>query len=63
MGEQVEVASLPPCDLCANGTLATYDAKTLMGPWANMCQYHFDARGIGLGTGKGQRLVVRDGDV
>lgn len=30
------------------------------GQWANMCQRHFDSYGIGLGLGKGQRLVLED---
>jgi hypothetical protein len=39
---------------------AQYDGKTTAGPWANMCDEHFAIHGIGLGTGLGQRLVVRD---
>ncbi len=69
MSEQVTVASLPACDFCNQSgdrgehlvgqVDATYDGKTVHGPWANMCQSHFDLYGVGLGTGKGQRLVVR----
>jgi len=29
-----------------------------MGPWANMCQEHFDAYGVGLGTGQGQKYLL-----
>ena len=29
-----------------------------MGTWANMCQLHFESTGSGLGTGRGQRLVL-----
>lgn len=28
------------CDFC--GRLALYDAKTKLGPWAYVCQLHFD---------------------
>lgn len=58
---EVEVTRLPECDLCADGTPAQYDAKTRMGPWGNLCERHFQRDGIGLGLGKGQRLVVRGG--
>jgi hypothetical protein len=45
------------CDFC--GETAEYDARTIFGPWANMCQECFDGKGIGqLGTGFGQRLVL-----
>lgn len=64
MGTQVDVLSLPHCQLCAaNGIHAIpahYDAKTIWGPWANMCESCFKQFGVGLGTGKGQRLVIRD---
>ena len=55
---EVTVATLPKCDLCRGGE-AHYDARTIDGPWAYMCQEHFDHFGVGLGTGKGQRLVLR----
>jgi len=35
---------------------AIYDAKTQMGPWAFLCEQHFEALGIGLGLGFGQKL-------
>jgi len=53
------VSELPLCNLCADGyTRALYDGKTIYGPWAYMCQPCFNAYGVGLGTGKGQRLIV-----
>jgi hypothetical protein len=55
-GEETVVSERPPCDIC--GQEAQYDAKTVQGAWANLCQAHFDQMGIGLGTGKGQRLVT-----
>ncbi len=58
-GEAVEITASKPCDLCADGTtVAVVDGKTVFGPWANMCQMHFDTCGFGLGVGRGQRLIV-----
>ena len=64
MSSEVKVAVIPPCDICKdNGpytepTPAVYDGKTIWGPWANMCQEHWDLYGVGqLGTGYGQRLI------
>ncbi len=33
-------AYTPRCDFC--GRPALYDAKTKLGPWAYVCQKHFD---------------------
>lgn len=55
------VMELPDCDFCkmeGRKEPAEYDGKTKQGPWANMCQEHFDRHGVGLGTGKGQKLVL-----
>lgn len=61
-GMTAEVAVLPNCDICkTNGkenVVAEYDGKTSMGPWANMCAEDFKTFGMGLGTGKGQKLVL-----
>ena len=43
------------CDFCGKTEKVMYDGKTKLGPWANMCQPHYDENGIGLGTGKGQK--------
>ena len=58
----VEVVISKPrmCDMAGCEKEAEYDAKTIFGPWGNLCQDHFDAIGIGLGTGKGQRLIVKE---
>lgn len=58
MSDEAVVAVLPACDFCSRTTPAVYDAKTSHGPWAYLCQGHFDDLGIGLGTGLGQRLVL-----
>lgn len=62
-GTVAEVAVLPPCDFCKqvdphSHVDAAFDGKTKQGPWANMCTTHYGLYGIGLGTGRGQRLVV-----
>ena len=53
---EVKVEVLPKCDFC--DSQAAYDGKTKMGPWANMCEAHFKVSGIGLGLGRGQRLIL-----
>lgn len=63
MSDTAYVASLPECDihkheLMIEGVPASYDGKTKHGPWAMMCQSCFEQNGIGLGTGRGQRLIV-----
>ena len=55
---KVCVSKIPDCDFCENGTKARYDGKTVMGPWANMCQAHLAIYGIGLGLGKGQEYIL-----
>ncbi len=57
-GSVAKVGTLPGCDFC--GCQATFDAKTTMGYWANMCLFHFAkyANGRALGVGKGQMLVL-----
>lgn len=37
---------------------AVYDGKTKEGPWAFMCEKCFKEHGVGLGTGRGQKLVT-----
>ena len=51
----VEVVEVPKCDFCSSK--AVYDGKTNLGPWANMCENHFSQYGVGLGLGKGQKLI------
>lgn len=59
-GWVVALPVLPECDLCRNGTEAHYDARTVHGPWGNLCTAHFGSTSLGeLGTGSGQRLVVK----
>lgn len=63
MSAEATVREIPQCDLCkivdgVSGVPATVDGKTTRGPWANMCEEHFASDGVGLGTGRGQRLVL-----
>lgn len=62
MSEVAYVLKYPDCDICKyeqdRKTEAHYDGRTVSGQWANMCDPHFITRGTGLGTGKGQRLIV-----
>lgn len=53
---EVRVVELPKCDFCDNK--AAYDGKTTIGPWGYMCEEDFKWHGVGLGTGRGQRLVL-----
>jgi len=56
----VKVSGSKYCDFCSQlgkTTIAHYDGKTSYGPWANMCEYHFNLNGVGLGLGKGQKLI------
>ena len=60
---EVEVAVLPVCDLhkALHGTEveAVHDGKTKSGPWGFMFEPCLTIHGVGLGEGRGQRLVVR----
>lgn len=64
MSETVRVASIPNCDLWEKYGMheedrpAVVDGATTLGPWAYMCQDCFKRFGIGLGTGKGQQLIL-----
>lgn len=51
------IEEFPDCDICQI-LKAQYDGKTVNGPWAYMCSDCFSQKGIGLGMGKGQKLVL-----
>ena len=56
------VKEIPNCDFCKMDGVtkpAKYDGMTKAGPWANMCQEHFDTFGVGLGVGRGQMLELQ----
>jgi len=56
--KEVKVPHLPNCDFCPKEAL--YDGKTKFGDWAYMCQNHFNLYGIGLGLGRGQKLILEE---
>jgi hypothetical protein len=56
---EVEVDSIPDCNLCNDHQLAVYDCKTKQGPWGNLCEKHFSIFGVGLGLGKGRKLIIK----
>lgn len=68
MSDTAYVTEMPLCDFCKESGVtrkAKYDAKTLWGPWAHMCEIHMRNNGPHtpggeprLGTGVGQRLVL-----
>jgi hypothetical protein len=62
-GDTARIYHRPDCDVCRHTygrlTLALYDGKTKHGPWAYMCQEHFDLLGVGRGP-LGQLLIVDD---
>lgn len=62
-GREAVVSTIPRCDFCnQNGETkdAVYDAASAMGPWAYMCESHFQQHGVGLGEGRGQKLFTED---
>lgn len=59
-----KVARLPKCDIHSDHD-AEYDCSIIYNGrrvWANICQELFDdpALGAGLGTGRGQKLLVEE---
>lgn len=62
MSKFVIVPEYPHCDLCHERGIereAHFDGKTTFGSWAFMCSVHYMAYGVGLGTGLGQRLILK----
>ena len=57
---EVVMAVMPICDIPDCGSEAQYDGKTIHGPWAYMCELDYQAYGVGIGLGKGQRLVKKE---
>ena len=54
---EVEMEKAPKCDIC--GAEAKYDAKTTTGQWGYLCPNCFMMYGVGLGLGKGQKIVIK----
>lgn len=65
MSTEVRITAPRVCDVhLARGmeVQATVDGKTVLGPWANMCTECHERYGVGLGTGRGQRLILEASD-
>lgn len=64
MSKEIIVDVLPNCSFCEHVDIirpAKYDAKTINGPWAFMCEIHFLSETFGeLGLGRGQILQLKD---
>lgn len=56
-GTEVQVVQFPSCDFCDSD--AQFDGKTVLGSWGYMCSGHFKTHGTGLGTGRGQKIVLK----
>ena len=66
-GSTKVIKYINPPKVCDNCKLPfkkfMYDAKTVYGPWANLCNDCFNVIGVGLGTGLGQQYIKNeDGD-
>ena len=59
MSTTARVLEVPQCDVQGCMKTAVYDAKTVKGPWAYLCERHYRLLRLHpkLGAGKGQRLV------
>lgn len=51
---------LPMCQIPYCKNRARYDGKTRNGPWGYLCNTHFKSMGVGLGLGKGQKLIASE---
>lgn len=52
------MAKVPKCDFC--GKSAYVEGRTHAGIWVYMCTKHYMSYGVGLGPGKGQRLILSE---
>jgi hypothetical protein len=64
-GTEVVVDAIPTCDICIWRGVhpprpAAYDGKTkATGTWAWQCEEHHKSDGMGVGLGRGQKLILR----
>nr|APG79819.1 hypothetical protein [uncultured bacterium] len=54
----VRLTNKVKCDYCSK--IAEYDSRTGIGAWAYLCREHFEKYGIGLGLGKGQKIIYAE---
>lgn len=60
-GHVALASRIPKCDFCEKP--ATMDGKTVLGPWAYMCNEHIQEYAIGkgqTGVGIGQKLTLKE---
>ena len=57
--KQVKMTLIPTCDFCKEKP-AKYDAPTVMGPWANMCEDCFPANSVSFAKEIGNELVQKN---
>jgi hypothetical protein len=52
------------CDICKSDSVKEVfiDGATYQGPWAILCLKCFAMHGVGLGTGKGQKYELSNGE-
>lgn len=62
MSDTARVYTMPKCDFHGKAHDAEFDFRTRRGFWGNGCQQAFEEFGVGLGTGRGQRLELRNAD-
>ena len=58
-----QVTFIPNCDYCLTSGIerpAYVDGVTRGGGWAYMCEVHYQAHGVGLGLGRGQKLILKE---
>ena len=65
-GKVCIVDSVPDCDFCnqeGEKTAGPFDFATRMGPWGHGCELHYKLyrAASGLGVGKAQVWIARDG--
>jgi len=58
MSKQTTVSHLPDCDFCDER--AKYDVRIpFFATWGYVCETHFQQFECTLGTGRGQRLILK----
>ncbi len=56
--------SVARCDICHDTEMSIIvDGLTKTGQWGNMCEPCFHMHGTGLGVGRGQQYVRREGNL
>jgi hypothetical protein len=60
VSSEVLMSKIPVCEFCDDVAAYACRCPKFRNSWANVCERHFEIHGPGrLGTGDGQRLVLR----